>query len=93
MTYGALFGTVISCIATFLLHDKQYAWFASREWLARPPLFTEEAISQMWIGLYVVVSLVVLALSYFGYTKYKESTNSENDDEIINADSIKIEMQ
>ena len=70
MTYGALIGTVISCIATFLWHDQQYAWFASRVWLSRPPLFTEEVIGQMWIGLYVVVvSLIVLALCYFGYTK------------------------
>lgn len=75
MTYGALIGTVVSCFYTFFLHDQQYAWFASRVWLARPQIFTEDVISQLWIGLYVVVGLIVLALCYFGITKCSEEKN------------------
>ena len=93
MTYGSLIGTVISCIATFLWHDQQYAWFASRVWLTRPPLFTEDVISLIWIGLYVVVSLIVPALCYFGYTKCSGEKNETQVTPKGGNESIGIEIQ
>ena len=93
MTYGTLIGTVISCIATFFWHDQQYAWFASRAWLARPPLFTEDVISLMWIGFYLVVSLIVLALCYFCITKCGGKKNEAQVTAKGGNESISIEMQ
>ena len=83
MTYGALIGTMSSCVATFFLHDQEYSWFASRVWLSRPPLITEEVLNLIMMVPYIVVALIILLLCYVGCIFLNRET-------AINSDQNKI---